>query len=109
MRVFLLDPSITTLVAVTPGTLETFKGVRVTTHTDAASIRTVLDALAASKAQPGTSPADVRYGVVFFGAANRRLLSAYADRYGTRGAIDAARVTYGDPGPLIAALKRASH
>jgi len=108
MRVYALDPSITTLIGVSPAVLESFHGVRVWTHTDAASIRSMLDALAASAPKTGSAPADVRYGVVFLDRSNHRLLAAYADRFGTRGVIDGTRVAYDHPAPLLAALKKAA-
>ena len=88
LTVFHLPPGLRTLVAVTPGAIETFPDVAIDEIADAAVIAGALDALAASKPARGDRPIDVRYGLIFEDAGGERVMRAYKGAFASAGQID---------------------
>ncbi len=108
LRVYALNPRISTIVAVTPASLLRFPGVVLRRHDDRATIEETLAAIARARPLTGAPPFDVRFGLIYDDARGTRRFEAFADRFARYGLLGGRSVRFDDPPALLAVLRRAA-
>jgi hypothetical protein len=105
--VYHLDEAIRTPMAIDPGQLHTFPGVRRFEVVEPQTVRAIYDALCGSELHlDPTRGFDARWSSVFIDRDGKLLLTAYADSFGLRGEIDGEIVRF-TRSSFVHSLKRA--
>ena len=82
-------------VAVLPDTLDTVWDYKFTIRTiDDSHRKRISELLKAAPVEVSTTPGDLRWGIVFYSADQKRLGSLYFDTFGRRGTIDNTPVSF---------------
>lgn len=97
LEIFYLPENMSTLVAITAQSIETFAGVGKDAITDPAVIAAAFDAVERSKPVPEARPIDARYALIFFSAGGERVLRVYKGNFASHGQIDDATCAFDEP------------
>jgi hypothetical protein len=95
-----VDENLATRTGLGPASLERLADHRAST-TDSAVIAEALQRLAEAEMHEDAGRIDARWGIAFVDASDRRVLTAYADKFGVRGVIDGRDVRFERGGRLV--------